>query len=227
MKRQTVLILLLILQKAVCAQVAIKGEIRDMANDSLMDNVNVRNIYTQAGLATKSDGLFSLFIKKGELVEFSKVGYQTVRVRIQNEKEPSFYKVVMQRLPIMLRDVDIKGKPLDFHRDSIRYRQTYDIVLRKESKEEMDMRSMPLAMLSKKNRQEWDFQVMYKEWEREKFIDFTFNERLVKKITYLSGEDLKRFMVRYRPTYEFLREASDYEYLDYIKHCYYMFEREK
>lgn len=163
--------------------------------------------------------------KKGELIEFTKVGFQTVRIRISNEKEPLFYKIVMEKAPIMLREVDIKGKPLDFKKDSIKYHETYQIVLRKEKREDIDMRSMPLAMLSKKNRQEWAFQEMYEKWEQEKFIDYVFNDKLVSKITYLKDEELRDFMRNYRPNYRFLRTASDYEYLDYIKHCYYMYKK--
>ncbi|HMT35677.1 MAG TPA: hypothetical protein PKC41_07445 [Chitinophagaceae bacterium] len=146
------------------AQTNIKGEVRDMANNSLMENVNIKNIYTQQGLTVQSDGQFTIPVKKGELIEFTKVGYQTVRVRILSEKEPEFYKIIMNKAPIELREVDIRGKPLDYKKDSIRYRKTYDIVMRKEHKDDVDMRSMPLAMLSKKNRQEWAFQEMYAQW---------------------------------------------------------------
>lgn len=198
-----------------------------MATNQFLENVNVKNIYTQKGMTIRADGQFQIEVKKGELIEFTRVGYQTVRVRILSEKEPLFYKIVMDKAPIMLREVDIHGKPLDFKKDSIRYRAVYDIVLRKEHKEDVDMRSMPLAMLSKKNRQEWAFQEMYEQWEREKYIDFTFNERLVSRITYLKDEELKEFMKQYRPEYDFLRTATDYEYLDYIKHCYYVYKKGK
>jgi hypothetical protein len=100
-------------------------------------------------------------------------------------------------------------------------------VLRKERKDEVDMRSMPLAMLSKKNRQEWAFQEMYEKWEREKYIDFAFNERLVSKITYLKDDELKVFMKWNRPSYDFLRNATDYEYLDFIKSRYYEYKKGK
>lgn len=203
-----------------------RGELVDLANDSAMSDVNIRNIHTLKGMTTGRDGRFSLEVQKGHLIEFSKVGYQTLRIRIQNEKEPSYYKLVMNKVPIQLREVDIKGKPLDFKRDSVRYREAYDLVLRKQRKNEIDMQSMPLAMLSKKNRQEWAFQEMYAAWEKEKFIDFAFNDRLIRRITYLEGDPLQAFMLRYRPSYEFLREASDYEFLDYIKHCYYLFTKE-
>ena len=209
------------------AQTVISGEVIDLATNDYLENVNVKNIYTQKGMTIQKDGQFHIEVKRGELIEFTKIGYQTVRIRIQNEKEPSFYKIVMNKAPVMLREVDIHGKPLDYKKDSIRYREVYDVVLRKEHRNEIDLRSMPLAMLSKKNRQEWAFQEMYEAWEAEKYIDFVFNEKLVSKITYLKDEDLKEFMKIYRPSYQFLRTASDYEYLDYIKHCYFLYKKDK
>jgi hypothetical protein len=220
-------LLSLISIQEVQAQTIIKGEVKDLATDDFLDNVNVKNIYTQKGMTIRQDGQFKLEVRKGELIEFSKVGYQTIRIRILSEKEPLFYKMVMNKAPVMLREVDIRGKPLDFKKDSIRYREVYDIVLRKERKDEVDMRSMPLAMLSKKNRQEWAFQEMYEKWEREKYIDFAFNERLVSKITYLKDDELKVFMKWNRPSYDFLRNATDYEYLDFIKSRYYEYKKGK
>lgn len=223
------LILLAIIQFVILqgySQSVIKGEVQDFANNTGLDNVNVRNIYTMQGMTTAKNGEFQVTAKKGELIEFSKLGYQTLRIRIANEREPSYYKLVMKKVPIQLREVDIRGKPLDFKKDSIRYREVYDIVLRKENQEDVDMRSMPLAMLSKKNREEWAFQKMYAAWEQEKYIDMTFNARLVQKITYLEGESLEEFMRLFRPSMEFLRTASEYEYLNYIKCCYQIYQRQ-
>ena len=225
LKYSILLLTLLFLTLKSQAQTTMLGDVKDFANNDGLDNVNVRNIYTLQGMTTTKNGTFHVEIKKGELVEFSKLGYQTLRIRISNEKEPSYYKLVMKKTPIELREVDIRGKPLDFKKDSIRYREVYDIVLRKEKQEEIDMRSMPLAMLSKKNREEWAFQKMYAAWEEEKYIDMTFNERLVHKITYLEGDSLEEFMRLFRPSMAFLRSASEYEYLDYIRHCYMMYKR--
>jgi len=221
------ILLILIIPQCIIAQTIIKGEVRDLENNSFLENVNIKNIYTLKGMTIQKDGQFQIEVRKGELIELTKIGYQTIRIRIMSEKEPAFYKLVMNKAPIMLREVDIRGKPLDFKKDSIRYREVYDIVLRKEKRDEIDMRSMPLAMLSKKNRQEWAFQEMYEKWEQEKYIDFTFNEKLVSRITYLKDDELKQFMKQFRPDYNFLRTVSDYEYLDYIKHCYFIYKRGK
>jgi hypothetical protein len=225
-KYSLILLSLLLTCVSSVAQTTMLGEVKDFANNEGLENVNVRNIYTLKGMTTLKDGKFHLEIKKGELVEFSKLGYQTLRIRISSEKEPSYYKLVMKKTPIELREVDIRGKPLDFKKDSIRYRETYDIVLRKEKQEDVNMQSMPLAMLSKKNREEWAFQKMYAAWEEEKYIDMTFNPRLVAKITYLEGESLDEFMRLFRPSMEFLRSASEYEYLNYIKYCFQIYRRQ-
>ncbi|MBK7763103.1 MAG: carboxypeptidase-like regulatory domain-containing protein [Bacteroidetes bacterium] len=219
------LFFMLLIAGLVNGQTIIHGEVKDASNDEFLENVNVRNIYTLKGMTIQKDGKFSIEVKKGQLIEFTKIGYQTIRIRIESEKEPAYYKLVMEKAPVMLREVDIRGKPLDFVKDSVRYRETYDLVLRKEKREDVDMRSMPLAMLSKKNRQEWAFQEMYEQWEQEKYIDFVFNQKLVARITYLKDEELKIFMKKFRPSYEFLRNASDYEYLDYIKSCYFLFRK--
>jgi CarboxypepD_reg-like domain len=219
------LIALCVTMQISLAQTVIKGEVFDFTNNEPLSNINVRNIFTLQGMTIGTDGKFSIEVKKGQLIELSKLGYKTIRIRIQNEKEPAFYRLIMSKVPLQLREVDIKGKALDFVKDSVRYREIYDIVLRKEHKQDVDMRSMPLAMLSKKNREEWAFQEMYEKWERDKYINFTFNERLIGKITYLKDEDLTIFMQQFRPSYEFLRTASSYEYLDYIKHCYGLFRK--
>lgn len=216
---------LLCIGHKISAQTLIKGIVKDFANQQSIDNVNIRNIYSMQGMTTKADGNFEVVVKKGELIEISKVGYETVRIRIQHEKEPSFYAIELSRKPVMLREVDVKGKPIDFKRDSLKFRETYDIIMRKPTLDEIDMRSMPLAMLSKKNRQEWAFQEMYRQWEHEKYIDFVFNDKLIQRITYLEGDDLTEFKSTYKPTYEFLRSATEYEFLDYIKRSYFDFKR--
>lgn len=208
------------------AQSLIKGEIRSEETDSLLDNVIIRNTYSKRGTITDSTGKFLLEVHKGDLIHIRRLGYEEVRIRINNEKEPSFYKLILKRKSRLLPEVDIRGQNLDFAADSIRYRETYGWVLNKPGQYDLDMQSMPLAMLSKRNREEWAFQQMYQEWSEEKFIDLTFNKVLVQKITYLKGEDLDIFMKQYRPTYYFLRHASRYEFLLYIKQSYHQFRNQ-
>mgnify|MGYP000153266910 CR=1 FL=1 len=121
-------------------------------------------------------------------------------------------------------NIDVKGYLLAYQLDSLDYDNVYGILIRGERLEDVDMRSLPLAALSKQNREKWAFQKMYDKWQGAKYVDFVFNADLVKKITYLKGNDLRRFMRIYRPSASFLRNATQYEYLEYIKKSYEQFK---
>jgi hypothetical protein len=64
------------------------------------------------------------------------------------------------------------------------------------------------------------FQKRLVEDEHDKFIDHRFTRYIVKKITGLTGDAEDSFMFRFRPSYEFTKVATDYEFFDYIKLAY-------
>jgi len=78
----------------------------------------------------------------------------------------------------------------------------------------------------KRNRRMLAFQERLIEDEHDKFIDHRFTRYIVKKITGLSGDTLDKFMFRFRPTYEFTKVATDYEFFDYIKLAYQDYKRQ-
>jgi len=53
--------------------------------------------------------------------------------------------------------------------------------------------------------------------EEDKFIDHRFTRTLTRKITGLSGDSLIQFMNFYRPSYQFTKFTTDYEFQEYIK----------
>lgn len=54
------------------------------------------------------------------------------------------------------------------------------------------------------------------EEEARKFVDYRFNKTTVKNLTKLEGEDLRRFMYYYRPSYDFTAMCTDYQFYEYI-----------
>jgi hypothetical protein len=52
--------------------------------------------------------------------------------------------------------------------------------------------------------------------EAEKFVNYRFNKNLVKNLTGLEGMDLDRFMIVYRPSYEFTAATPEYQFYQYI-----------
>lgn len=58
----------------------------------------------------------------------------------------------------------------------------------------------------------------------ENIVDVRFSKELVRNITGLEGEPLDNFMVRYRPSYDFVSLASHYQMVSYVKSKYEYFK---
>ena len=163
-------------------------------------------------------------MKSDDLIIFKKKSYKKVSIRISNGKFLIYYKIHLDRLTPPL---DPRGHLLPHQRDSIesykRYSTTLNGAKQGENNAHGSMFNISLDALSKQNRDRWAFQAMYEKWQNEKYVDFVFNKELVTKITSLAGDDLRRFMRYFRPTYQFLRSATEYEYLDYLKQSYKQF----
>lgn len=60
----------------------IKGQVLDGQGDALI-GVAVRNLTTSTGVITDIDGFYAIEAQKGEILEFSYVGYNTVKRKWQ------------------------------------------------------------------------------------------------------------------------------------------------
>lgn len=196
---------------------SIKGEVVDANDGSPVANVSVYNVYNNIGYTTGSDGKFFIPAAKDELLEFRKLGYKITRVRIPKGNIPPYFKIIMQKGAIELQEVNIRGQAKDYHSDSLRYHEIYKHELDFPTLSTIDAISHPFSALSKRNREIWAFQKEYDHFQKEKYIDYTFNEKLVTRITGLQGDSLLHYIQRYRPTYEQLRSMSEYNFYIYIK----------
>lgn len=62
-----------------------------------------------------------------------------------------------------------------------------------------------------------------KEYE-DNIIDIRFSKELVRSTTGLEGDALDNFLVRYRPSYQFVERATHYQLISYIKSKYEFFK---
>lgn len=66
----------------------IKGQVLDGQGDALI-GVAVRNLTTSTGVITDIDGFYAIEAQKGEILEFSYVGYNTVKKEVANSSSIS------------------------------------------------------------------------------------------------------------------------------------------
>jgi hypothetical protein len=74
--------------------------------------------------------------------------------------------------------------------------------------------------LTKKSTPEYKFNQVLKRDEHEQYVDEHFNRGNVSRVTSMHGDTLLSFLVKYRPTYEFVLKSTDYDMEVYIKGCY-------
>ncbi len=191
-----------------------KGRVFDYKTNQPMANVNIVNTYTETGLTTDSTGLFTLEVAPGHLVEFRRIGYKISRVRVETSQLP-YYNIAMREGAIDLMEVEIKGN--SYKLDSIEKRETYKWAIEHYKLSGLDIIQHPFDALSKRNRQIWAFQKHYEYFEKEKFINYVFNERLIKQLTQMDSVQTAEYMYYYRPTYEQLQAWTEYEFYEYIK----------
>ena len=122
----------------------------------------------------------------------------------------------------------IQVAPRNYHMDSLRNRQEYAKVFDyrrpgislSESPSGgvgLDLDQIIGMFQFKKNRRMLAFQQRLLQEEQDNFIDHRFSKLLVKKITRMNSPELDSFMVKYRPSYQFTKVSTDYDFEEYIK----------
>ena len=194
----------------------ISGEVVDLENRNALSNVSIENIYTGLTVITDSNGKFLIAAAKGQLLIFKKLGYKSVRVRIPDGYLPSYFKIIIQQAPAEVAPYNLLAQHT-YKTDSIYFHELYKHELDFPKMSALDAIQHPFSAMSRTNQQIWAFQDDFNENEKQRYIDYAFNQQLVKRITGLDGDNLTRYMRRYRPTYEQLRSMGEYAFYAYIK----------
>lgn len=201
-----------------------KGKVYDVNTRKPIENVSILNTFTEESFITDSTGNFRLNVENGHLVEFRKLGYQVVRVRVHGTDLP-FYSIAMKEGPFELQEVEIRGH--NYRSDSVEMRETYKWAIDHYTLSGADIIAHPFDALSKRNRRIWAFQKRYQYFEQEKFIDYVFNDKLINKLTGLEGDDLQRYKKIYRPSYGQIQAWGDYDFYAYIKRTGILYKSKK
>lgn len=209
----------------VCAQ-PMQGHVMDVGSNEPVQGVAVFNIHSGERMQSDREGAFSVDVEEGQLVEFRKDGYKVWRVRIPPGKRPAYFKVMMQKAGTDVVDyVNARGAAPDYKTDSLRYHALYKETLEVPRLSGVEKIQHPFSAMSKKNRQIWAFQDEYRYFQEQKYIDYTFNSKLVSNITGFEGDSLQAYMDMFRPGYQQLRSMSEYTYYNYIKRTAELYRR--
>lgn len=222
------LILILVFAKAK-AQV-ITGKV--LADTS--DKPVAATIITRSGHQTSSDanGNFSIQVSGvGDTIKVLAIGYQTYSFPIKDIKH-DYLIARLKTAPVALKEVHITAER-NHQKDSIELRKEYSKVFNYQPPKIKDAfvgppPNVPFAFVSinliglfnalnKKNDPEYKLKKVLLRDEEANYVATRFNRGLITRVTGLKGDSLNVFMDRYYPTTNWVKKASDYDIMVYVK----------
>jgi hypothetical protein len=211
------------------AQYKLQGTVYDSSRTFPVEAVSVLST-SGRGAVTNASGAYTLEVSNKDSVWFSYLGKPTMKFAVASIRDLSQFDLAL-RVPVTTLK-EIRLKPRDYRQDSIQNRIDYARAFDFQRPNlgsmtsigpggaGIDINELIRAFQFRKNRSAMSFQKRLLQQEQDKFIDHKFNKGLVRRLTELSGEELDDFMVKYRPPYEFVLYASDYDFQAYIKESF-------
>lgn len=207
----------------------VQGMVLDKDSRQRIARVLLTNKSTGASIYNNSKGEFDLAIKSGDVIIASKENYYSDTTVYEGAKA---IIITLKRKTIMIDPVTVVGRvsPEEvLAKRKIEYNRAYrladpgdfvsigpngaglsiDAVYNYFSREGKNARRLT--------------RYFQKEYE-DNYIDIIFTRELVRTVTGLEGEALDNFMIRYRPSYDFVLSATRYQMVNYIKSKYEFFK---
>jgi hypothetical protein len=212
------------------------GHIRKRSSDEVLSAVTIRNITQQKNNRSDMGGNYKIPAVKGDTLIFSSAGYQpdTAIVNTWMFLEKEGYTVFLKPNIVTLQTVQV-DESSNYTKDSIARHEQYawlDQVHReklaggKRFSDGVGISMSPLSYFNKKEVQRRKFRKRLAQQEKEYYIDSRFPRTYVARVTGLHGDSLQTFVIRYRPSYDFCRSASQEDMLNYINNRLQKFKTE-
>lgn len=194
--------------------------------------VSIVNKRTMTGTLSNESGRYYIEAMPGDTLEFSMLSYASKQIVAPGMS--SSLDVYLPKRLFELQGVNVKGS--NYRKDSLAMRDEYGRYFNYHKPGAMDvlktLPANPITALSylvpskaRKRKEQFHEQLLY--WEKEKYIDYRYSPELVGKMTKLQSPELDSFMYKYRPGYQFLNDASEYDLLLYIKQSFEDYQRRK
>ena len=218
------------------AQFSIRGTVLDSSGRYGIEAVIVLSTGGN-GTVTDSLGRYRLTVTDADSIWFSFQGKPTPRYPVAKVNDVTRFDIVLHIPSRVLDEVRIRNR--NYKEDSITNRRDYakafdfkrptlgSMTSVTSSGAGFDIQEIIRLFQFAKNRRMEKFRERLLEQEREAFINRKFSKGLVKRLTGLEGADQEKFMLLYRPSYEFTLLSSEYDFQLYIKQAGEVFLNEK
>jgi hypothetical protein len=204
------------------AQTNLKGKVFDNQTDSVLVAVSIVNITKKLIAYSDSTGQYTIPAAEGDKVIFSSVSYSPDTTTVAYYMLVAGFSPGLNQRNNTLANVTVRSST--YQEDSLNrrneYREFYSNPKQRlagsNTPTGFGITFSPVSYFSKREKQKRELRKRLARNEEIAFVDFHFSRRTVEKLTGLQGDSLSTFMLRYRPSYEFCRKASQEDMLVYI-----------
>lgn len=212
------------------AQTVLKGKILDDLYDRVVMGASVKNLSGNGYSQSDMGGNYKVTAAAGDKIAFSCVGYLPDTIVVTADMLAGLYDIALTRNVIELEEVQV-GELNAYQVDSIsRIEEFGDILGKSNNKlvggkgntptDGVGVTFSPLSHYSKDEKNKRRFKKRFEEQEKEYYVDYKFPYAFVAKVTGLTGDSLRSFMFKYRPSYEYSRNNNREAMLVYINDSY-------
>ncbi|GAA4315048.1 hypothetical protein GCM10023143_26190 [Compostibacter hankyongensis] len=209
------------------------GRVEDSATHSPVPGARIANLATYTVVLADDSGGFSIPAIPGDRLRVSALGFEEKELAAGGRRQLT---VTLPRKVNQLPEIAVVAHT--YRSDSAKLRSEYDKFFHYHKPRAGEIIAVaPLGVginidklyewsHFRANKRKLRFRQELLNYEQERYIDHVFNPEVVKKIIPLIPDDsLILFLKRYRPSYPFLKNATQYDLYAYIKNSYRMFSR--
>lgn len=199
--------------------VTVHGQVTDTDRQLVLYPATVRNKKTNVRVFTDNGGYYRIPASQGDTILLSFIGYVPQTFVVTNTVGEEKHDIRLELQERFLPSVEVSGKWNPYQLDSIERYEEYRPFLETKSRTlvDTDKRSQggfgltfsPFTRYSRKQKDLRKFKELYAKHEIQSYVDYRYSKTFVQRVTGLSGDSLLKFMYKYQPPYDMLREMNN------------------
>lgn len=213
----------MVIRPVMAQQNSIQGLIMERSGASRIAGVYILNKKTGISTFSNELGLFRIAASVGDTLSISKSGYSDLILPLLELSD----KVLMLQPVISLSEVKVLGQSKKQELDEVRnqYRKKGSYYAGKPPLLAYFFRPLTALyeLIGKTPAQARRFNAYYLKELQESEVDRKFSAYAIANVTGLEGNDLKNFMILYRPDYQNIAKSDEYAMINYIKKSHQLF----
>ena len=219
---------LLLLSNFVTGQIIISGTVYDSTKLYVVPGVIIKSTGGSTTI-TDSLGAYSIYTNENDSISFYYANKPTQKFPVKSisnytEFDISLQVRVFEKFKVL---PEVKVFTKNYRQDSAENRLTYSKIFNYEkpglkstmspgTPPGLDINELINMFRFRRNKQNLAFQKRLLEEEEDKYVNYKFNNTLLKRVTGLTGDLLDKYRMTYKPSFEFLISATELEFYEYI-----------